>query len=321
MRKTLWASIVILCGLASPARAAGLQFLDASSGLAGAIWYPCASVPSDIPIGPLALPVLDTLRGVKDCPVAGTKLPLVVVSHGRGGSFAGHLGIVEALAEAGFIVAAINHPGDSFDAPADRDAMAVWASRPVHIIRLIDFMLNEWKDRAAIDPARVGFFGFSLGGYTGLVLAGADADFRRLALWCKGNSKLCERARSGDVPKSPPHDPRIRAAVIADAANSFAFAPESLARITIPLQVWRSEFGGHGVVATSTAYTASHLPGSSEIHTVPAGHYAFLAPCSRALADYRPELCSDPPGFDRAAFHREFDARVVAFFRDKLARP
>ncbi len=88
-----------------------------------------------------------------------------------------------------------------------------------------------------------------LGGYTGLVLAGAHADFRRLALFCKATDKgeNCERARSGDVPPSPQPDPRIRAAVLADAAMTFAFTPEGLSGIRIPLQIWRSELGGNGV--------------------------------------------------------------------------
>jgi hypothetical protein len=30
------------------------------------------------------------------------------------------------------------------------------------------------------------------------------------------------------------------------------------------------------------------------------------------------ELCTDPPGFDRATFHKAFDASVLAFFRQKL---
>jgi predicted dienelactone hydrolase len=111
-------------------------------------------------------------------------------------------------------------------------------------------------------------------------LAGANPDFRRLALFCKETDKTenCEHARSGDFPSRPPHDPRIRSAVLADAAMSFAFTPEALAGIKIPLQIWRSELGGGGVNATSTALTASHLPGLPDIHAVPAGHYAFLPP-------------------------------------------
>jgi predicted dienelactone hydrolase len=80
------------------------------------------------------------------------------------------------------VVAAINHPGDNANDSSQRDKMSVWASRPADMVRLLDFMLHDWKDKAVIEPARIGFFGFSLGGYTGLVLVGAHADFRRFAL-------------------------------------------------------------------------------------------------------------------------------------------
>jgi predicted dienelactone hydrolase len=56
-----------------------------------------------------------------------------------------------------------------------------------------------------------------------------------------------------------------------------------------------------------------------EYHVVPkAGHFAFLAPCSQSMATLVPDICKDPPDFDRAAFHREFNATVVAFFKQKL---
>jgi predicted dienelactone hydrolase len=56
-----------------------------------------------------------------------------------------------------------------------------------------------------------------------------------------------------------------------------------------------------------------------EYHVVPnAGHFAFLAPCTPALAKVAPESCRDPAVFDRAAFHREFNSAVVAFFNAKL---
>jgi predicted dienelactone hydrolase len=305
--------------LGSSASAAGIQLLDSDPSLAGAIWYPCAGQPKQVRLGKLAPPADITLTGVKDCPVTGAKLPLVIFSHGRGGWFGQHSDTIEALVDAGFVVAAINHAGDNGNDPSQRDKASVWASRPLEMVHLLDFMLHDWK--AVIDPARIGFFGFSLGGYTGLVLVGAHADFRRLALFCNGTDKTenCERARSGDVPPSPQPDPRIRAAVLVDAAMSFAFTPEGLSAIQVPLQIWRSQLGGHGVSSESTARTASQLPDSPEIHTVPAGHFAFLAPCSPQLAAAVPHICTDEPAsFDRAAFHRDFDASVVRFFRDHL---
>ena len=311
---------VILCCFGSPAPAAGIQLLDSSPGLAGAIWYPCAEKPQSVSLGSLSVQFNNSVQGVKDCPVTGTRLPLVVVSHGRGGWFAGHDDVVDALVDAGFVVAAINHPGDNGSDSSQSDSLSVLASRPGDMVRLLDFMLKDWKDRAAIDHTRVGFFGFSRGGYTGLVLAGGSPDFRRIAPYCteSNKSRACEQFRNDDIPSRPPHDARIRAAVVADPAETFPFTQDNLAGIQIPLQVWRSDLGGV-VDASAVARVASSLPGKPDFHVVPAGHFAFLPPCSPQFAANLLRLCTDPPGFDRTAFHRNFDASIVRFFRKYLA--
>jgi hypothetical protein len=52
---------------------------------------------------------------------------------------------------------------------------------------------------------------------------------------------------------------------------------------------------------------------------VPAAHFAFLAPCSEQLSAAVPRICADtPPDFDRAAFHRTFDAEIVRFLSEHL---
>lgn len=48
-------------------------------------------------------------------------------------------------------------------------------------------------------------------------------------------------------------------------------------------------------------------------------HFDFLAPCPAELIKTAPTICTDRSGFDRAAFHREFNAEVLAFFRKHLA--
>ena len=316
-----WAYAFILCCLASPAQAAGIQLLNSDPNLAGAIWYPCAGEPKHVALGNLEPPVEMGLTGVKDCPVTGAKLPLVIFSHGRGGWFGQHSDTAEALADAGFVVAAIYHPHDNGNDRSESDSLSILASRPVDMIRLLDFMLNGWKDRAAIDPAKIGFFGFSAGAYTGLVLAGGNPDFSRIAPYCPESRKSldCEQFRRGDIPSDLPHEPRIRTAVLADTAHNNLFTQEDLAGIRIPLLIWRSEFGGGGVDAKNSALTASRLPGKPEIHTVAAGHFAFLPPCLPQLAAAVPRICTDTSaGFDRAAFHREFNASVVGVLRAHL---
>ena len=90
-------------------------------------------------------------------------------------------------------------------------------------------------------------------------------------------------------------------------------------------QLWGSALGGDGVSLEKVAVVDRNLPASPDYHVAPnAGHFSFLAPCSPEQARALPELCSDSPGFDRVAFHKEFDADVIAFFRKHLvetARP
>jgi predicted dienelactone hydrolase len=320
MFRTYLTYAVILCCFGPPALAAGIQLLDSSPGLAGAIWYSCAEKPQIVPLGIITVHFNHSLLGVKDCPVTGTKLPLVVVSHGRGGWFAGHGDVEEALADAGFVVAAINHTGDNGNDSSQRDSLSVLAPRPADMIRLLDFMLNNWRDRAVIDRTKIGFFGFSAGAFTGLVLAGGNPDLRKIAPYCTVSRKSldCEQFRSGDIPSNLPHEPRIRAAVLAETPLNYTFTQEGLAEIQIPLLIWRSELGGGNVDPRNTALTANRLPGKPDVHVMPAGHFAFLAPCSPQFAANLPRLCTDPPGFDRTAFHRDFDASIVGFFRKHL---
>jgi predicted dienelactone hydrolase len=318
MRKTLWVFASILCCLGSPARAAGIQLLDSDPGLAGAIWYPCAGEPKPVALGNLAVAADFSLIGMKDCPVTGAKLPLVIFSHGRTGWFGAHHDTAEALADAGLVVAAINHPGDNGNDPSLHDDLSVFASRPADMIRLLDFMLRDWKDKAVVDPARIGFFGFSKGGYTGFVLIGVTPDFGRLARFCKDTTGACEQLHNGEAAPNLPHDARIKAAVIVDPANA-VFTRDNLAAIKVPLQYWRSELGGPGVGdGSGNARIANSLPGKPDIHAIPAGHFAFLAPCSPELATAIPRICTDVPGFDRVEFHRDFNASVARFLREHL---
>ena len=170
-----------------------------------------------------------------------------------------------------------------------------------------------------IDRQRIGFFGFSRGGYTGLVLIGANPDWARAAAICQGSSVgLCAQAKRKEYPTQPlVHDARIKVAVLADPLAIF-FTADSLATIQVPVQLWASERGGDGVLPHDVASVDKYLRVEHEYHVVPnAGHFAFLTPCPPELATQLPEICKDAPGFDRAAFHRQFDAEVL----ELLSRP
>jgi predicted dienelactone hydrolase len=207
------------------------------------VWSRCAVPPQEVEVRGIALP------GVKDCPISGDKLPLVVISHGTSGSFIGHHDTADTLADAGFIVAAINHPGDTSRDMSRSDDLAAFVERPTDIKRLIEFMLQASPVATKIDPERIGFFGFSRGGYTGLVLIGANPDWAVVTTFCEQSlSHACEQVRRKEFPTQPfTRDTRIEAAVIADPLTTM-FSPDSYAALTMPVQLWQSERGGDAVL-------------------------------------------------------------------------
>lgn len=312
-------SAVLLCLSTSIAHAAGIKFVqipaDANGpALRAIVWTPCAEPAEEVLIGPYVL------KGRRDCPTVGEKLPLVVISHGHGGSFLGHHDLAETLADAGFVVAAINHPGDTFSDSSRAGEMSEFIERPTDMKRLVDSMLGSAPDAARIDPERIGFFGFSRGGYTGLVLAGGNPDFLNADVPCPDpKAQICQQISRREAHTGPlPHDTRIKAFVLADPLNVFPTA-KSLKNVTAPIQLWASQFGGDGVLPRNAPALANDLPHRPEYHFVPdSAHFAFLAPCPEAMKNDSPQICVDANGFDRTAFHKQFDQMALKFFQANL---
>lgn len=322
MRLPCLSALVIAFGLANGCvEATGIQLIDVPAGpegrpLNGAIWYPCTQPVERVRLHGLSVP------GVQDCQVSGENLPPIVISHGRTGWFGGHHDTAAALADAGFVVVAINHPGDNaFDSSrVDDPSLAI--ERPNDVSRLIDFMVRDWPGAAKLNKDQVGFYGFSKGAYTGLAIAGGNPKFRRAVLLCaSGEIKgPCDALARFDIPQAiDTGDKRIKDAVLADPAMTFLFGADDLKDVNVPIDIWSSELGGAGVTQQSVASVSRKLPSSPARHVVGhAGHWAFLAPCPRGQASSSPTICVDAPEFDRVAFHQMFNAKLIEFFRTQL---
>jgi predicted dienelactone hydrolase len=273
--------------------------------------------------------------------IAATRLPLVVLSHGTGGTFLDQRPTALALAEAGFIAVGALHTGDNY---RDRSYVAKGThlvGRPRHVARVIDYMLSSWSQRERIDPARIGIFGFSAGGFTALVVIGGQPDLSAAAGFCEQHPEDgdCALMRRNDLAKrwqeqSPKndwaHDPRVRAAVVVAPAAGYVFAPHGLSKVRVPVQLWAGARDRVVDTATKTAVVRRLLPQPPEYHEIEgATHFAFIGPCPPALLAIMTERsgtgednpCLDPPGFDRAAFHASFNREVVRFLSEKLAPP
>ena len=309
---------MVLLG-ATPAISAGFEQVTvpdpAGAPIEAGIWYP-----SNAPARPQRLGLFEQAVAAGGA-VAGRGLPLIVMSHGSGGSFEGHYDTALALAEAGFVVAAVTHTGDNY---RDQSAFARVENRGHHISALLDYMLAAWPQLGLLDPARIGMFGFSAGGFTTLVMIGGKPDMTRVLPSCSEHPDewACRRLGGTYTPRAAggfAKDPRIAAVVIAAPAIGYSFTPDGLAGIEVPIQLWR---GGSDEILPHPRHAQNvydGLPTKPDYRVVPnAGHFAFLAPCTPALERIAPEICRDPEGFDRAAFHRQFNAAVVDFFAAKL---
>jgi predicted dienelactone hydrolase len=67
------------------------------------IWYPSQTIAEPVSLGPTTMTV------AVNAPLTGKALPMIVMSHGTGGSYLGHFDTAVALADAGFVVVAMNH--------------------------------------------------------------------------------------------------------------------------------------------------------------------------------------------------------------------
>jgi predicted dienelactone hydrolase len=281
------------------------------------IWYPSQTIAIPVSMG------VTTMSVAINAPVNGKALPMIVVSHGTGGSNLGHFDTAIALADAGFVVVAMNHTGDNY---ADQSRSVDVMDRPRQVSRVIDHMLSTWEGRAAIDPQRVGMFGHSAGGFTTLAIIGGVPDFAKVGPMCRqypGDFACQLLARSASPVVAPASravaDARIKAAVVAAPALGFTFSPDGLKNVKVPVQLWRAE---NDTLVPHPRYAEAvrlALPEAPDYRVVPnGGHFDFLAPCSAALASLAPAICASPAGFDRAAFHASFDSEVVKFFEKTL---
>lgn len=98
--------------------------------------------------------------------------PLIIMSHGNMGDRRDRSWFAEELVNAGFIVASIDHHGNTWDNNGPMFHLQPW-DRPLDISFTIDKLLEDPIISPFIDAGKIGFSGFSLGGMTGLWLAGA----------------------------------------------------------------------------------------------------------------------------------------------------
>ena len=302
----------------------------------GYVFYPSAqALHGTTAIGPY------NVAATPDAPaIAGAK-PLVVISHGNGGSDLGHHDLATWLASHGFVVATLNHLGDYFRDTSKVGSIEVLAGRPVQVKATITRLLDDPHWKTLIDPTRIGVAGFSAGGYTALMVAGARLQLVRFVDFCQhypqdhdvcghaaefkaaaSQGKTVEQLLDGMTAQMGRYgdtaDPRVKAA-FAMAPLSLIFDAHSFDDVHIPVFLYYGQNDSVLPPEANARHIAPYLGTLYAIKEIPhADHWVFLAPCSPELAKDIPTMCRDPAGVDRVKAHEQIDADALAFFRRTL---
>jgi predicted dienelactone hydrolase len=284
------------------------------------VWYPSDAAEIGWQAG--ELPVAAT----RDAAIAtGPRFPVVLLSHGSGGSPLGHRDLATRLARDGFVVVAPTQIGDSVGRTEGCEAGRSLLDRPRQARAALDTALADPRFAAHADPARLGMVGFSAGGYTILVLAGARPDFALAAAYCRdhpGDRGSCGNGdptrRSAVLPAwQPPREERLKAIVLMDPL-AIPFDAEALAAVRMPVLLIRPASDDYLKAEANAASVAASLPQPPLQVTVPGSHFVFIDPCPPEMAARLPALCQDAPGIDRAAIHRQIESEISDFLRRRL---
>ena len=160
-----------------------------SKTIRGVIWYPVdETVPERVQsIGAPGHALFIAGSAAPDAPLASApkRFPMILLSHGTGGSARQLAWLGTALARAGFIAVAIDHPGNNGVTDPTVQGFTLWWLRARELSMALDTMLATRTFGPHIDRARVGAAGFSLGGYTVIAIAGARVDMPGMLEHCK----------------------------------------------------------------------------------------------------------------------------------------
>lgn len=312
--------------------------------LLATVWYPAAATSREEPqwIGGPGNAFAAAGVAAPDAVPAATpaKFPLIVISHGTGGSALAMAWLGTRLAAHGFIAVAVNHPGNNALEPYTVQGFTLLWLRARDLTAVIDGMLADPRFGPRIDTARVGAAGFSLGGYTMMEIAGGRTS--------PAFFDLCSKHPRDRNCKAPPEfptlvtdavrllktdpayrgavrgadrsyrDPRVRAVfAIAPPARTL-FVRGSLEKISIPVEIVAGSADPIEPVAYNAKYLAAHVPGSKLVLFPGAAHYTFFATCTGMGKRAQPGLCDDPAGIDRDRIHERAADLAVKFFSAHL---
>lgn len=303
------------------------------------VWYPAGGggTPAeyDVMIGAIKLASIESAHGARrEAKVdrRGAPYPVVVFSHGSGGTRVQSVYLTEYLASHGFVVIAPDHLGNTIAEEVNKSAALVPAEaarlRPMDVSVSLDALLAlPQGDRlhGVGDVARVGIAGHSFGGFTAMRIAGATIDVDAVITECEGSGDLVCQGYEEVVEPFPisARDPRFLAALPQAPGGTKVFqagGADGFAAVQVPTFIQ----AGTTDATTPYDYEAqlpfAHLPSPAYLLGIEdAGHFTFSDICRLLTTagltfDAFDDGCS-PSNIPAAEAHALLLPSATAFFQ------
>ncbi len=297
------------------------------------VWYPTTDT---IKTGGKDFAPFVRMETVKDGKIANKKYPLILISHGTGGGRLTLEWLADALVQNGFMVAAVDHWGNTYGNKIAIDFVTPW-ERPQDISFVLSGLLKDPTFGPVIDQSRIGAAGFSIGGYTVIALAGGKLNFDAIKNYTntpRGKQEitipefpgLIDVFKTGEVEesfkKSPKllKDSRIKAFfAICPAVGQGFISKSQFKDVDKPLYLVDVEGDRITPYKANSLHYHQLMPASTFLLIKgKADHYVFLNEAAEPVKKEAPIYFTDDPSVDRHQVHEQVSALAVTFFERKL---
>ncbi len=329
-------AVLALTTTAAHADTAGLQIAEVfmphhDKATRVAIWYPAGSAAETTVYADN--PVFQGVEAAMDATAAQGEFPVVLFSHGMGGTDRAQAWLGAALAERGVITVLVNHPNTTWGDFDMTKGVAHW-TRAQDMTTALDWLLAQPDLAAHVDLSRVMAAGFSYGGWTALSLGGMTGNHAGLVQACEAYPQMeaCPVMMSDEVNlqgidpakwNASYADTRVTEVVAIDPGFVWGLAPTDVTGL-LP-DTLMIGFGGAQDRMLATNFDQSGLAalmGEREVVQIdPAYHFTAMPLCKAEgeailAADKDDPVCTDPAGSDRAAIH----GRIVELIAGALGK-
>ncbi|GHA13890.1 dienelactone hydrolase [Arenicella chitinivorans] len=311
------------------------------------VWYPAKSdsIVEPVVIGPPQDPLFVVGSVSFNAPImtssdSSGRRPVILLSHGFGGTARMMGWFATAMAKEGFIVISVDHPGNNGGDEMTIEGGILWWERAVDLRLAFERIQRDEVLGPHIDPERVGVAGFSAGGFTALLLGGAQVDRAHFAEFCQKNpgdgvcrpqvefsitepdmQNVVQDPRVADYFAQSQNDysiPSAKAVFVMAPALVQATSPKSLKAISIPVSIIAGEADAVAPAETNALVAAKLVP-ESDITMLPdAGHYVFLSVCTPNGKKLVP-VCAQTG--EQSYAHSMAISQARKLFTKRLAKP